>query len=282
MKNKIYLLVILTLLSGCAGVQLISHSVKTLIPWGDDDTANAKYKVGDPYVIMGKKYYPKEDLEYDEKGIASWYGGGDDNFHGKRTANGEIYNTRAMTAAHKTLPMPCFVRVTNLENGRRIILRVNDRGPYVDGRIIDVSQKGAELLGFANKGTAKVRVQILAEESKKLADAAKNGYDISEIKYPKDTRKIKLEKLPESEIVDIVSVIPSNIYVQAGSFSVSSNAYAIKEKIATLGTVNIEEAVVNGTNYYRVQVGPIANVSDADTMMSMLKELGIDSIITIK
>lgn len=107
------------------------------------------YKVGNPYTVMGQSYTPREDYGYVETGMASWYG---DDFHNKRTANGETYDMRAVTAAHRTLPLPSIVRVTNLENGRSIIARVNDRGPYVKNRIIDLSEKGAELLGYKNKG----------------------------------------------------------------------------------------------------------------------------------
>src|SRR5690242_12256883 len=117
------------------------------------------YKVGQPYQIDGTWYYPAEDFNYDETGIASWYG---EAFHAKVTANGEVFDLNALTAAHKTLPMPCIVQVTNLENGRSIELRVNDRGPFVRGRIIDVSRRAAQLLGFEGQGTTKVRVQVLA------------------------------------------------------------------------------------------------------------------------
>lgn len=130
------------------------------------------YKVGKPYQINGVWYYPKEDFSYDETGIASWYGPG---FHEKNTANGEIYDQNELTAAHKTLPMPSLVRVTNLDNGRSIVVRINDRGPYANGRIIDMSRRGAQLLGFDGPGTAKVRVQILAEESRAIAAAARQG-----------------------------------------------------------------------------------------------------------
>jgi rare lipoprotein A len=126
------------------------------------------YKVGKPYKIKGIWYYPQIDYGYVEEGIASWYGPG---FHGKATANGEAYDQNDMTAAHRTLPMPSIVRVTNLENGRSIKLRINDRGPFAQGRIIDLSRRGAQLLGFYNAGTAPVRVEIEAEESRQLAIA---------------------------------------------------------------------------------------------------------------
>ena len=124
------------------------------------------YKVGKPYQIAGVWYYPKEDYTYDETGIASWYGPG---FHEKNTANGEIYDQDDLTAAHQTLPLPSVVRVTNLENGRTLILRVNDRGPFIKGRIIDVSRKAAKLLKFHDKGTTKVKVEVLEKESRQAA-----------------------------------------------------------------------------------------------------------------
>jgi len=283
MKKTILALICCLFLTSCAGVQLVSHVVKSVIPWGGESSSTGKYKVGSPYTINGVRYYPSEDWNYDETGIASWYGGGDDSFHGKKTANGEIYNTYDLTAAHKTLPMPSFVRVTNLENGHRVILRINDRGPYVDGRIIDVSKKAAQLLGFANKGTARVRVQILKRESMKIAEAAKKGKDISKVRFPRDTRNLDLNRIPQREIVNTVPVTPTDIYIQTGAFSVQKNAEMQKVKLASLGNVNIEPAMVNGTQYYRVKIGPISSVEDADTMMLILKEMGVNSRkITIK
>ena len=117
------------------------------------------FKIGVPYEVGGDWYYPKEEPDYDETGVASWYG---PTFYGHRTADGEVFDATAMTAAHRTLPMPVNVRVTNLDNGRTAVLRVNDRGPFARGRIIDVSEHAAEVLGFKNQGTAHVRVQYLA------------------------------------------------------------------------------------------------------------------------
>jgi rare lipoprotein A len=124
-----------------------------------------RYKVGDPYEVAGVWYYPRVDPDYDETGVGSWYGLP---FHGRDTANGETYDMNELTAAHKTLPMPTMVRVTNLENGRSLVLRVNDRGPFVNGRIIDVSRRAAQLLGFEIKGTAKVRVQAMSADGEAI------------------------------------------------------------------------------------------------------------------
>jgi len=116
------------------------------------------YKLGAPYYVAGKLYVPKDDPYYDRVGIASWYGS---DFHGRLTANGEIYDQNRLTAAHPTLPLPSNVRVTNLKTGRSVVVRVNDRGPYMHDRIIDLSRTAARELGFAGKGTEHVRVTYL-------------------------------------------------------------------------------------------------------------------------
>src|ERR1700716_2698744 len=126
------------------------------------------YKVGSAYQINGKWYRPRVDYGYDETGLASWYG---EAFDGRATANGEIFNLNELSAAHKTLPLPSVVEVSNLRNGRSLRLRVNDRGPYVDARIIDVSRRAAQLLGFEMAGTTPVRVRILKVESIEVAQA---------------------------------------------------------------------------------------------------------------
>jgi rare lipoprotein A len=117
------------------------------------------YRVGKPYTVAGRVYVPEEDVNYREEGLASWYG---DDFHGRLTANGEVFDMGSLTAAHPTLPMPCYARVTNLSNGKSLIVRVNDRGPYHGNRLIDVSNKAAELLEFKGNGVARVRVEYVA------------------------------------------------------------------------------------------------------------------------
>lgn len=119
-----------------------------------------RYIVGNPYVVKGKRYVPKEDFGYDKSGIASWYGSA---FHGRLTANGEVYDLQHLSAAHPTFPLPSYARVTNVENGSSIVVRVNDRGPYHPGRIIDVSSKTADLLDLKHSGTGQVRVQYVGK-----------------------------------------------------------------------------------------------------------------------
>src|SRR5438132_6479172 len=117
------------------------------------------YRVGKPYVVAGRVYVPEEDVNYHEEGLASWYG---DDFHGRQTANGEVFDMDSLSAAHPTLPMPSYARVTNLSNGKSLIVRVNDRGPYHGDRLIDVSNRAAELLEFKGNGVARVRVEYVA------------------------------------------------------------------------------------------------------------------------
>jgi rare lipoprotein A len=116
------------------------------------------YRVGKPYIVAGRVYVPEEDVNYREEGLASWYG---DDFHGRLTANGEVFDMASLSAAHPTLPMPCYARVTNLSNGKSLIVRVNDRGPYHGNRVMDVSSRAAELLEFKGNGVARVRVEYV-------------------------------------------------------------------------------------------------------------------------
>lgn len=138
----------------------------TLLTRKDESVIEKKilpvYKIGDPYQVSGVWYYPQEDYKYNENGVASWYG---IDLHNKETANGEVFDMMALTAAHKTLPMPSIVRVTNLNNGRSLIVRVNDRGPFINYRLIDLSKMSAQLLGFEPKGTIQAHVEILSKES---------------------------------------------------------------------------------------------------------------------
>jgi len=162
-------------MAACAETQLVANSTKLVT--APPRPQQPVYKIGKPYQLEGTWYYPKVDYSYDESGIASWYG---PDFDGKPTASGEIYDQNGLTAAHRTLPMPTIVQVTNLENGRSIKLRVNDRGPFAHGRLIDVSQRAAQLLGFIEQGTARVRVQVIADESQALAAALTGGTLVAE------------------------------------------------------------------------------------------------------
>jgi len=196
-------------LAGCAETQLVMSSAKRIMGPSDQqskDNPPVEYKIGKPYQISGTWYYPKEDFEYDETGIASWYG---TKFHGRDTANGEVYDMNALTAAHRTLPMPSFVRVTNLENGRSLILRVNDRGPFARGRIIDISRRGAQLLGFQKQGTARVRVQVMADRTYALKARIRNQADLAKVGSP-----ITVNRLPKARVQS--QTLPAPVKRDAG------------------------------------------------------------------
>ncbi len=135
-------------------------------------TPHPSYKIGAPYTIRGVTYYPRVDYAYDATGYASWYG---EAFEGQYTANGEVFDPNLLTAAHTTLPLPSIVEVVNLQNNRALRIRVNDRGPFARGRIIDLSRRAAQLLGFEGHGTAMVRVRVLKEESLRAAALAARG-----------------------------------------------------------------------------------------------------------
>ncbi len=189
--NRVLIASTLSVLSFSYGLHLEAAPFKPVVKVeGSSTDAKPVVKVGNPYKVADVSYKPKEVEEYDVIGIASWYG---EDFHGKNTANGELFDMEELTAAHATLPLPSFVEVTNLDNGKKIILRVNDRGPFKGGRIIDLSKRAAELLGFKEKGTTNVRVQLLGNISKE----AVVQMNTVNMKYNKDvatTEEIVIEK----------------------------------------------------------------------------------------
>ncbi|MBB4064766.1 septal ring lytic transglycosylase RlpA family protein [Gellertiella hungarica] len=178
-----------------------------------------RYIVGKPYVVRGKRYVPKEDFGYDKVGVASWYGSA---FHGRLTANGEVYDLQGLTAAHPTFPLPSYARVTNVENGASIIVRVNDRGPYHSNRLIDLSGKTAEMLDLKHSGTGKVRVQYVGK-------ARMDGHDMPFLMAsyrPKGSRGPQIA--PEGQIatgVMVASAEPLRKQVQTLDAQASAIGY---------------------------------------------------------
>ncbi len=291
MKRLFLIFVLPIFLSACSVFELAVDVSKNL---SGDEAPVARYKVGNPYQIDGIWYYPERDLNYDETGIASWYG---DKFHGRPTANGEIFDANLISAAHKTLPMPSAVRVINLENGRSIILRVNDRGPFAAGRIIDLSREAARLLGFKEQGLARVRVQILAEESLRLEREARAGRfpDVSQkisAKKPKTTPALvpavsivtsqnsrvqakqtapqvsSLELLAANRPVEDFGAIDTDIYIQVGSFQELSNAENMLGRLDGIDLAAISTFDNDGQLIHRVLIGPMKTVNDADDTLT--------------
>lgn len=249
-------------------------------------TAKGEYKVGKPYKVSGKWYTPKEDPGYNRTGLASWYGS---KFHGRKTANGEIFNMNALTAAHTTLPLPSRVRVTNLENGRWLILRVNDRGPFVGNRLIDVSRRAAQLLGFEKQGVTRVRVQVVGKDFKPLLVAkpaqktpSKNisAKNISAKNIQAQKIQVKNKPRPEivitEEIVNAPSTVESDaqVYIQVGAFGEKGRAETIVAAIEHIGTTALELVTVNGRNLFRVRMGPVKNRTEADVLLGRLLARG--------
>jgi rare lipoprotein A len=299
---RVFLLLLVLALPACSQFRLGAEAVKSTLTPGE---TLGDFKVGKPYQIQGEWYYPRESYSYDETGVASWYGPG---FHGRKTANGEKFHQREMTAAHPTLQMPSFVRVTNLENGRSVIVRINDRGPYSRGRIIDVSERAAELLDFKKKGTALVRVTVLGDESRQVAEAARQGKRWHGSPQPDAVRVSAIDnaplptRAPEREDVErvpmengqpipvhiknekaypdpVVTNLPIGthaIYVQAGAFSVEENAQKLQQKLARLGRSQINSVTLNGTTYHRLRLGPLTSVAEADRLLGQTLGLGAE------
>ena len=244
------------------------------------------YKVGNPYKIMGTWYYPQEDYHYSEVGIASWYG---EDFHAKKTANGENYDMHTLTAAHRTLPLPSIVKVTNLENGRSLVLRVNDRGPYAKSRIIDISKRGAQLLGFQAQGTAKVRVEVMEKESKELK-AALLGQPVpasGETKYaakpvPAATAGQKKPLELSGYTGKAISYPKGSYFVQAGAYSNASSAQTVSSKLDKYASTNIYQVEVDGRKLYRVRLGPFSHEQEAKVTLARVKNYGIDGAAIVK
>ncbi len=280
-------------LTGCAETKLVATTAKSL----EKAKPTPGYKIGKPYQVDGVWYYPAEDFDYSETGIASWYG---NEFAGKPTASGEIFDPNEITAAHRTLPLTSIVRVTNLENGRALAVRVNDRGPFAHGRIIDLSRRAAQLLGFHAQGTAKVRVEILEEESRAIAAAA-GRLDVGPGKPQAAPAAIVVaETLPGSppppsvqprpgpvSAVGLAGAVPAldgrvwqmpvrptQIYVQAGAFTRYENARQLGTKLASLGPARVTTAQIGNQQFYRVRLGPIATVEQADSVLSRVISIG--------
>jgi len=305
----------LTLIStACSEVRFLTQAAKTASGPGPAQSEMAAselgvYKVGSPYQIDGTWYYPQTDLQYDETGVASWYG---PQFHGKATANGAEFDMNKVTAAHRTLPLPSYVRVTNLDNGRSLEVLVNDRGPFAKNRIIDLSRRSAQLLGFENKGTALVRVEVLADRSRRaqavaqgLSPDSATGSGVAEaapesapvvsvasisapsgqasssgtIRRPVPERQTAPEVIEEARPgepkVEVLPVAGSpSIFVQAGAFSRYDNAQRSKALLQSVGPVELSQVQTSTSPLFRVRVGPVASVQDADALLAAISNAG--------
>jgi len=249
------------LVSGCGGTSFIEErdsgpsehrdlsTVQNAVPRSEP---HSRYGNPDSYVVFGKRYYVKDSSSgFTDRGIASWYG---TKFHGRRTSSGERYDMYSMTAAHKTLPLPTYVRVRNLKNQRTIIVKVNDRGPFHENRIIDLSYAAAHKIGIAGAGTGLVEITAINPDA-----PAK----------------------PVSQVASkpVVKTVGDKVamFIQVGAFASRDNAERLLGRLldAAINDVRISQLVGVDNTLYRVRIGPVANVDEADRLSQSLGQIGI-------
>ncbi len=233
-------------------------------------------KIGRPYQVAGRTYFPARQDDYDEIGVASWYG---PKFQGRRTANGEVFDMNALSAAHTTLPLPSLVRVTNLGNGRSIIVRVNDRGPFVGNRLIDLSRAAASELGYLRQGTARVRVQYVGPAVSNPGDAPRRASVRQAVSSGHDAQ---LWPAPGPAAVQPPS--PHGAwFVQAASFSRRESARRIASRLSYAGRARVQSARVNRRKVHRVLLGPYGSRAEAEGQRRVVAAAGYpDARVTVK
>ena len=238
------------------------QSVPDVVPRVEPRSRN-----GNPpfYDVLGKRYFVlSSSVGYVERGVASWYGPG---FHKVRTSTGETYDMYGMTAAHKTLPLPAYVRVTNLQNGRSVVVRVNDRGPFVGNRIIDLSYTAASKLDMLRNGTAMVEVRTLDPAGAAPGAPADSADSPPPLAAP-DVNSGGVSTVP----------VPRALFIQAGAFSDPKNADRLLEKLrgGGYGKVFVRDNEIAGRRMYRVRIGPVPSVAEFDRIVAALERVGVN------
>ena len=272
MRSSSAVALLLLLVAGCA-----SHKPRPATTPRPAAAAAPGVKIGQPYQVLGKTYYPADDRTYDIAGIASWYG---PTFHGLSTANGETYDQDGLTAAHKTLPMPSYVEVQNLDNGRVLTVRINDRGPFVDGRIIDLSRKSAQLLGVDRPGTAHVRVRRVFPDAVQVAALA--PVRVAPVAPPITVPSPQPEAVAPPDIpvttVEIpVATVPipgapaGTVYVQVAALADAGRAAWLSGFLAPIGPV-VTERLPSGLT--RVRLGPYSDAGTATPVLARVQGAG--------
>ena len=298
-------------LGGCGGGGNGQPLGERVIPLGQPvPKGGGRYQIGQPYEVAGLIYTPREDPSYDRVGSASWYG---ELFHGRRTANGEIYDMDRLSAAHPTLPLPVYARVTNLNNGRSLVVRINDRGPFARDRVIDLSRRSAELLGFRNQGTATVRVKYLGR-------APMNGDDSYELSYLANQNWARVaarkETAPHTASIAALNkerspaqktgntALASNaakqqpaatlapqltgsiaaeakrnaqaqgLMVQAGTFKNKDNAERARATLSAIAPVDVASITMREELYFSVRVGPFSGPTEAKAALAKVTKAG--------
>ncbi len=253
MRLKLLLcLTVCLALGACTFGVPIGERSKTQVPVA---TSTQKSKYGNPssYVVFGKRYHVLDSADgFVQRGIASWYG---IKFHGRKTSSGEIYNMHAMTAAHKTLPLPAYVHVKNLDNGRSAVVRVNDRGPFVQGRIIDLSYAAAKKLGVKGPGTANVEIRVVNRGQ------------------TQPTSVVRAIPLSDQANKD------APLFIQMGSFSSQLNASNLVQDLhaANETSARVSQLQTDNGLFYRVRVGPLFDIDEANAIVRRLKGKGFQT-----
>jgi rare lipoprotein A len=267
-------------LAGFAGKGSPYFRGKGKIPRG-----GGKFHVGKPYEVAGMWFEPKEQPGYDRKGAASWYG---EAFHGRKTSNGEYFDMNMLSAAHPTLPLPSYAKVTNLANGKSVVVRINDRGPFVGTRIIDLSKRTADVLQFRSKGKANVRVQWIGnaplnDQGSHLAMMNKTlgqGASVNTLVAAASDRADRNENIQlasyEPEQRENVGRAESKI-ILVGSFATLDEAEAIRGQLSRIGPIQVYEWDTADGPVYKVQMGPFRSAIGAKDALSAVRDEGFDS-----
>lgn len=234
------------LLSACASTRLPSDGI---------------VKIGKPYVVGGRTYVPRDDRSYDMTGLASWYGGG---HHGRTTANGERFDMDAISAAHPTLPMPSYAEVTALETGRKIVVRINDRGPFAGGRIIDLSRGAARQLGVEKAGVARVRVRRVYPNGKSHNEDRAERAEAPPIAVP---RAASTRAAP-------TRAAPATRFIQIASFADADEADRLVATVRDVAAAGVAAGIAPGDNLYRVRLGPFADDKAARSALAEVRRRG--------
>ncbi len=260
---------------------LMTLAAACATPQSGRDAASPHYKVGKPYQINGRWYHPKEDPDYQEVGVASWYG---PQFHGRLTANGEIFDMNLLSAAHTTMPLPSLAEVTNLENGRTLVVRVNDRGPFARGRVIDMSREAARRLGFEQQGTARVRVRYAGRAPLQAKAPARPG------RYDRVARAAPATPEREEDISDLLTRMESAPALTRGAEEVaiaeacSPAAGPCRIPAADLSTPEPDDARFIDPNaspaaapeaLYVIRVAALSSLENIDALRAELGEIGV-------
>jgi len=272
---RVFPLLLLAVLSACARTPVReqpaivpAETLPAAAPEGPAVAAPKPPRQGNPpfYDVLGKRYHVMSSADgYRERGVASWYGR---EFDGRKTASGERFDMHALTAAHKTLPLPSYCRVTNLRNGRSVIVRVNDRGPFVRNRVIDLSYAAAQELDITREGTGIVDIEILepvddaTAEDVSLVSAAAAGV------------------VPDAQVLSEPPIEDRPLYVQVGAFGDPFNAERMHQRLSLLGfdNVSVVPDIAKERPLYRVRLGPLGNVAAYDTLVDRLHAVAIDDI----